>query len=342
MPAETTAPVTHRIERIEGGEAWNRLCREFVDAEFVQSYAWGEARRTEGWRPVRLALREGDTPGAAAQVLVRERAGLRLVYCPRGPLWQQRDRAPADRLRALGAFLDALVAQFPWSVLVCDWHVDRDNVPEAELRRLGFRPISASLTSVIDLRADMPTLRAALHRKWRNDLQKGEQAGLEIRRVDAPNHLDKLYTLAGATATRKGFVVGVSQTVVERFTLEHERGTASVFTATVPGGPVVSAALVVTFNGMASYLVGASVSKDHPAFHRGASNLVQWTAIEWAKTGGSVAYNLEGLDPVGNPGVYHFKDRMNGRLVHRRGAWVRTGNRGTTAVMQRLLRRRMP
>ena len=330
------------LSSIESPDDWNAICGQFADAEFTQSHGWGEARRPEGWRPVRLVLHDAGVACAGAQFLMKERHGLRLLYCPRGPFWVRRGFAPGDRLAYLTLFLDAVVAQYPRAALVCDWHVDRGDLPETAIRSLGFRLVSPSLTAVIDLRSEASAIRSAFHRKWRNDLQKGEQSSLDIRRYDAPDHLDALYALAGVTATRKGFVVGVSREVAERFVAASVPGTASVFTATAPEGTLVSAALMVTFNQTTHYLVGASVPKDDPAFHRGASNLIQWTALQWAKGAGSLDYNLEGLDLAGNPGVYHFKDRMNGRMVHRRGVWVRTGNRLATALLQRVLRRRMP
>ena len=44
-----------------------------------------------------------------------------------------------------------------------------------------------------------------------------------------------------------------------------------------------------------------------------ASYLLQWRAIEAAKAGGARWYDLGGVDPEKNPGVYHFKAGVNGR-----------------------------
>ncbi len=136
--------------------------------------------------------------------------------------------------------------------------------------------------------------------------------------------------------------MGVPEPVARRFAHTSPPGAAVVFTATAADGVLVSAALMVRFHRRASYLVGASVPSTHPSFQRGASNLIQWTALQWAQAAGAVTYNLEGLDPAGNPGVFHFKDRMGGRTINQGGTWVRTGLALTTMAAQALLRRMRP
>jgi len=325
------------LSSIESPDEWDALCGGFTDAEFTQSFAWGEARRPDGWVPLRVALRDGADVVAAAQCLIKSRYGLQLVYCPRGPVWQK--AAGGDD--ALGRLLDALIARLPRAVLVCDWYVDRDTISEAVLSRRGFRPVGAGMTAHLDLRQDLAAIRAGFHKKWRNDLHKGEESAITITRHGASERLDDLYQLAGTTAIRKGFVVGVPEPVAQRFVPTFS-GDAVVFAATAADGVLVSAALMVRFHQRAGYLVGASVPSTHASFQRGASNLIQWTALQWAQAAGAVTYNLEGLDPAGNPGVFHFKDRMGGRTIHQKGTWVRTGLSVTTMAAQALLRRMRP
>jgi lipid II:glycine glycyltransferase (peptidoglycan interpeptide bridge formation enzyme) len=39
---------------------------------------------------------------------------------------------------------------------------------------------------------------------------------------------------------------------------------------------------------------------------------VQWAAMNWAFERGCTRYDLEGIDPAGNPSVYAFKKRLGG------------------------------
>ncbi len=325
------------LERVADRETWNALCRDFAGAEFTQSYEWGAARL--GWQPVRWALRVDGEVRAVAQLLIKAKWGLSLVYCPRGPLWQRHGLDHGTQLAGLGRMLEALTREYSSAVVVCDLHDDRDELPAETLHGRGFRPMSEGMTAIIDLQQEPGAIRAAFHRKWRNDLQKAESSGLEIRRHEPQAFLEPLYALAHATAERKKFSVGVSQDVAGRYLSQGAPGTAAIFSAHTPDGSVTSAALIVRCHQRAGYLVGASVHNTHAAFSRGASNLVQWHALQWAKASGCLAYNLEGLDPRGNPGVYHFKERMNGKLRHTRGMWVWSRSVVLTLAARAILRR---
>jgi lipid II:glycine glycyltransferase (peptidoglycan interpeptide bridge formation enzyme) len=43
------------------------------------------------------------------------------------------------------------------------------------------------------------------------------------------------------------------------------------------------------------------------------SYLLQWKAIEWMKNNGCRRYNLNGINPIVNPGSYHFKAGLSGK-----------------------------
>jgi hypothetical protein len=59
----------------------------------------------------------------------------------------------------------------------------------------------------------------------------------------------------------------------------------------------------------AIYLLGAT--SDAGLNSKGAY-LLQWTLICWLKNRGTKSYDLGGIDPEGNPGVYHFKRGLSG------------------------------
>ena len=59
----------------------------------------------------------------------------------------------------------------------------------------------------------------------------------------------------------------------------------------------------------AIYLLGAT--SDAGLNSKGAY-LLQWTLIPWLKERGVKSYDLGGIDPEGNPGVYHFKRGLSG------------------------------
>ena len=143
------------------------------------------------------------------------------------------------------------------------------------------------------------------------------------------------------TAERKGFRMGVDFEVGHRYLCRRPPGSDVLLTAQNDEQKPVAAALIVSFNGLASYLIGAGLPSGHPAFVRGASNLVQWEAMQWAKENKIAAYNLEGLDPKNNPGVYRFKERMNGKLTVKKGLWIWSGNALKRKVLGSIIQARL-
>jgi len=80
------------------GALWDGWLRQSPGGgHALQTYAWGEVKRTQGWTPVRVALKDGDRVVGVAQMLVRDAPGVTgaLAYCPKGPWidWSQADHA---------------------------------------------------------------------------------------------------------------------------------------------------------------------------------------------------------------------------------------------------------
>ena len=81
----------------------------------------------------------------------------------------------------------------------------------------------------------------------------------------------------------------------------------------------------------AIYLLGAT--SDDGLNAKGAY-LLQWTMIQWLKENGFTSYDLGGIDPEGNPGVYHFKKGFSGADVSQLSPFVACENVFSSAVVR--------
>jgi lipid II:glycine glycyltransferase (peptidoglycan interpeptide bridge formation enzyme) len=61
---------------------------------------------------------------------------------------------------------------------------------------------------------------------------------------------------------------------------------------------------------MGLYLFGATSNTGLTAQ---GSYVLQWKALSWLKENGAASYNLNGINPMANPGTYHFKSGMCGK-----------------------------
>ena len=187
-----------------------------------------------------------------------------------------------------------------------DWEYD------GAFASLGFRladGVRPYRTIMIDLTQDEATIRARLHPKWRNCLSSAERAGLTVRVSTADEDLARFGLLHHDLMTRKGFDVELDVDVyrrVQRMTSADDR--LEVRLVEQDGVPVaghVSSAL----GNSKVFLFGASTPEGNR--HK-ASYLLQWDALTAARSRGMKWYDLGGIDPDENAGVYRFKSRMSG------------------------------
>ena len=147
-----------------------------------------------------------------------------------------------------------------------------------------------------------------------------------------------LYNMLGEVAERKTFSIPIELNTIKVFLQESTADQNALLFAENQNGVKLAGALLVSFNQVSDYLIGASVPRSHEAFVRGASNALQWEAIKWAKRQRNRLYDLEGLDPVGNPGVNRFKERIGGDIFQLKGLWAWARNQVTLRILIKVLR----
>ena len=69
--------------------------------------------------------------------------------------------------------------------------------------------------------------------------------------------------------------------------------------------------VLVMIVGKTMQLIFSAATRADPS----PSRLLQWTAMKAAMNANVTRYDLGGMDPKGNPGVYEFKRQLRGELV---------------------------
>ena len=85
------------------------------------------------------------------------------------------------------------------------------------------------------------------------------------------------------------------------------------------GGKLAGGALVAKSGRHLHYFWGAS---DRRFSKCRVSEAIQWQIIQDGVASSMERYDLEGIDPVGNPGVYEFKRKLGGTEVVLQGMEV--------------------
>ena len=272
------------LAEVQEPEAWNRLVSGFAITSPLQSWGWGEVKRTTGWEPRRFLLLGGEGPVAAAQVLLKAApGGLRLAYAPRGPALHRLEDLP-QVARALGRALRA-------THLVLE--------PEAGL------PAHLPAPRFPGLLLEEPIQPA--HPLWL-DLTQGEEALLkgtkEVHRRFAETSR-RVRLLQCDEASYRAVLKEMNQPLGEAFLALARKD-----------GEALAAGLFVAFAGKVAYLYGGSTRK-HPEAK--APMGMHLAAIRHGMARGYRVYDLWGIpkNPRGShaEGIHRFKEGFGGQRV---------------------------
>jgi lipid II:glycine glycyltransferase (peptidoglycan interpeptide bridge formation enzyme) len=152
-------------------------------------------------------------------------------------------------------------------------------------------------------------LRKRLDKKWRNQLSRAEKNNLTIVSGRSKIEFQAFREIYSQMLSRKQFetTVDIDEFArIQESLPEQQRMHVSI--AHHQGVPV--AGLVASAMGnSAIYLLGAT--SDEGLNAKGAY-LLHWTLIQAMKESGIKSYDLGGIDPEVNPGVYHFKQGFSG------------------------------
>jgi len=173
-------------------------------------------------------------------------------------------------------------------------------------------PANTYRTLVLDLRPSLEELRRNLEKKWRNQLSGAEKNGLKVIAADGKDGYGIFRRMYKQMRNRKTFDATVDVDEFGRIQenlSEPER--MQVLICEQKGVPV--AGLVASAMGDSAIYVLGATSDD--GLKAKGSYLLQWTLIQWLKENGIKWYDLGGIDPEGNPGVYHFKRGLSGADV---------------------------
>ena len=300
---------------------WSRMLDLFDDANFYQTFAYGAVHWGEKSLSHLVLKRDGEVL-AIAQLRIIRPTPLKfgMAYLRWGPIfsrrgWPQDSETPAIMARALVAeyvtkrrlFLRVLPNAFSGS-------------PRAAVMQSAFADFTRESstaentyrTFVVDLAPSLEDLRAALDRKWRNKLSGAERNNLEVVAGNSRAEFQVFCDLYSEMWKRKAFETTVDVAEFARMQdILPESQRMRVLLCKNNGVPV--AALVVSAMGdSAIYLLGAT--SDDGLNTKGAY-LLQWTMIKWLKEHGVRWYDLGGINPEGNPGVYTFKRGFSGSDV---------------------------
>lgn len=323
MDTAISAPAegwTARVDEVTEPE-WNSLLDGFADASFYQTWAYGAVSWGERQLSHLVLYRSGE-PMALAQLRV---VRLPLLGCgvaylrwgpvciPRGHMWsadvfcamvQAINREYVSRRRLLLRILPQTFQQD-----------DHGPGVESSFHAAGLKSevgASSYRTLRVDLSPTCETIRKRLDQKWRNQLNGAERNNLTVVEGTDDALYGRFLQLYDEMMARKRFDTSVDPGDFRRMQqMLPERQKMLIMLSEKDGRPLTAlVASVVGATGI--YLLGATSNE---GMKTKGSYLLQWRMMQRLKERGCRWYDLGGINPATNPGVYHFKQGMGGEEV---------------------------
>jgi hypothetical protein len=305
------------VDRATSAE-WAAGLDSFQDANIYQTWSYGAVRWGQENLSHMVVKKDADVL-AMAQVRIMRPARLRcgIAYLRWGPIWGRRGRAfdsgvagyMAEALEEEYVGRRGLVLRVLPNAFVGS---DRAALFESAFTRFTSKPAAGGntyRTLIVDLAPPLDELRRRLDKKWRNALSRAEKNGLEIVDGDGIGEYRIFCRMYREMLKRKRFETTVSieefGRIQEDLPENHRMQTLICRKAGTPVAGIVSSAM----GDSAIYLLGATSDTGLTA---NGAYLLQWAWIRRLKERGFKWYDLGGIDPERNPGVYHFKSGLSG------------------------------
>jgi lipid II:glycine glycyltransferase (peptidoglycan interpeptide bridge formation enzyme) len=331
-------------------DEWSQMLDLFNDANVYQTWSYGQVRWGRRSLSHLVLKRDGEVVGMAQLRIVRPtRFNFGMAYLRWGPMCERRgtplDSEVITRMasaleteyaRNRKLFLRVLPNAFAGS--------ERAAIVQSAFCGFDAEPIvpdNTYRTFLVDLAPGLEELRKRLDAKWRNKLSGAEKNNLRVIAGSGSAEFRNFCQIYHQLRKRKTFETTVD---VEEFARIQddlaEPHRLRILICEYKGAPV--AGLVVSAIGdSAIYLLGATSDE---GLNSKGSYLLHWTMIQWLKEKGIRWYDLGGIDPIGNPGVYSFKKGFSGADVIQVNPMVACSSALSSAVvrtgmaMQRTLR----
>jgi lipid II:glycine glycyltransferase (peptidoglycan interpeptide bridge formation enzyme) len=302
---------------------WTHLLKQFDDATIYQSWDYGSVRWGKN-NLSHLIVKKDREVIALSQIAVKKLPGIGagIAYVPWGPIWHK--RGILEDIEVLQSAIACLKEEYlrkrKLFLRISPKVIDDDNNTFSKLfKKHGFtRNWSAPLyrTLLLDLAPPIHELRANLNQKWRNMLNQAERKQLEIVEGTSDDLYRVFLCLNSEMQDRKNYVPGVDYEefgVIQRELPDILK--MNIIICKYDEEPV-SAAVYSAIGDTGIYLLGATGNKGMKL--RG-SYLLQWHVVQRLKEMGCRWYDLGGINPGKNPGVYQFKAGLSGRDVNHIG-----------------------
>jgi len=297
-------------EIVSKGE-WESFLEKHDEANFLQSWSWGEFHKALGKTINRSGFYENNKlVGVMLSVVEPAKRGKYLTV-PGGPIidWQKKDLVQTffNRLKIIAKENNCVFVRVRPQL-------KSDDYSKKIFKDLGFikapMHLHAELTSQLDITKSEEQLLVQMRKTTRYEVKKAMKENVKIITSTNPSDIKKFYELQLQTAKRQNFVPFSYDFLLEQFKVFANENRALLY-STYYSNKLLAQAFIIFYNVEAVYHYGASTEegRNHPGAY-----LIQWEAIKEAKKRGMTRYNFWGVSPLDK-----WEHRFSGLSLFKRG-----------------------
>lgn len=299
------------VRNIEDKKTWEDFILAHPEANFLQSWSWGEFHKALNKAIDRKGFYEKNKlVGIMLSVIESARRG-RYLTVPGGPIIDWSDR---NLINVFAKQVRIIAKENNCVFIRVRSQLKSDESSKKIFKDLGFikatMHLHAELTSQLDITKSEDELMVQMRKTTRHEVKKAIKENVKITASTEEKDIKKFFALQMETAKRQKFVPFSYEFLHEQFKTFTQSGNALLYKAEFEK-KLLAQAFIIFYNKEAVYHYGAST--DDGRKYPGAY-LIQWEAIREAKKRRMIRYNFWGVAPENNP-----NHRFSGLSLFKRG-----------------------
>jgi lipid II:glycine glycyltransferase (peptidoglycan interpeptide bridge formation enzyme) len=255
---------------------WDLFLRRSPGGDHVQSGLWARVKASQGWRCLRITVNDEGALCGGVQILYRPLPLLGAVgYVQKGPILAREREHLAELL--LGELLAAARSSGIRQIYLLPPRYG--HWLDTALKGMGCEP---------------DVLLARMRKTTRTYVRQALKRGITVRE-GREEDIGLFCGLLSSTAARQAFVPDPEDYFRDMWRIMQPEGQIRLLSAEYDGRPV-SAAWLIAFGDTVVYKRGAWNGQHSD---RRPNELMQWSAISWARENGFAFYDFDGIEPAG-------------------------------------------
>jgi lipid II:glycine glycyltransferase (peptidoglycan interpeptide bridge formation enzyme)/dTDP-4-amino-4,6-dideoxygalactose transaminase len=302
---------------ITSKEVWESFLSSHPEANFLQSWYWGEFYENLGNKIQRTGFYSNKRLVGVMLSIVEDAKRGRYLTVPGGPIidWTKSDLIECfvEKIKEIAKSQSCIFVRVRPQLV-------SDEFSKNLFKKNGFinapMHLHAELTSQLDIAKAEETLLSQMRKTTRYEIKKAIKQGIKITKSTDTSKILEFYDLQIETSKRQKFVPFSLKFLQEQFKVFANNGKALLFKAQI-NNRLLAEAFIIYYGREAVYHYGASTleERNYPGNY-----LIQWEAILEAKRKGMQRYNFWGVSPIDKPnhrfyGLSLFKRGFGGQDV---------------------------